>query len=311
MLHAFSSSPSCTTTATTGTSLSLSLSLVGNPIPGHLLSFRFLGGLSSTGRRGRSRRRRRRFGGGEFKEVMARLHQAASAVKNKVQGTLTNCFSHKHHLVEGDEHEDGVDPPTSSSRDVSDESERSSSLGPSVSNLTEYFDADGTGSDIDMSPEEEFEESGGKGGLYEGHLDNNSVRNGNYLHSGEMVVEKQQQQQQDSSQLHTKNHRHYLHHRGALPGDMVQVDEEKVAAMRATLVEDPSLDQKKVGWVSYGILSQFWSICWNWFGFWFRFLCFVNVNFFAGFVSCFLLDGCVSSFLVLAYFRELLRILGC
>ena len=251
---------------------------------------------------------------------MARLHQAASAVKNKVQGTLTNCFSHKHHLVEGDEHEDGVDPPTSSSRDVSDESERSSSLGPSASNLTEYFDAEGTGSDIDVTLDEElgaeeFEESGGKGGLFEGgkiggHLDRSSFRNGHYLHSGEVVVEKQQQQQ-DSSQLHLKNRRHYLHHRGALPGDMVQVDEEKVAAMRAILVEDPSLDQKKVGWVSYGILSQFWSICWNWFGFWFRFLCFVNVNFFAGFVSCFLLDGCVSSFLVLAYFRELLRILGC
>lgn len=188
---------------------------------------------------------------------MARLHQAASAVKNKVQGTLTNCFSHKHQLVEGDEHDDGVDPPTSSSRDVSDESERSSSLGPSASNLTEYFDADGTGSDIDMTPEEELEveeseESGGKGGLFEGghigsHLDKNSLQNGNHLHSGELVVEKQQQQ--DSSQLHTKNHRHYLHHRGALPGDMVQVDEEKVAAMRAILVEDPSLDQKKVGWV--------------------------------------------------------------
>lgn len=188
---------------------------------------------------------------------MARLHQAASAVKNKVQGTLTNCFSHKHQLVEGDEHDDSVDPPTSSSRDLSDESERSSSLGPSASNLTEYFDADGTGSDIDMTPEEEleeeFEESGGKGGVFEGghsggHLDKSILRNGNYLHSGEVVVEKQQQQQ-DSSQLHTKNHRHYLHHRGALPGDMVQVDEEKVAAMRAILVEDPSLDQKKVGWV--------------------------------------------------------------
>jgi hypothetical protein len=194
---------------------------------------------------------------------MARLHQAASAVKNKVQGTLTNCFSHKHQLVEGDEHGDGVDPPTSSSRDVSDDSERSSSLGPSASNVTEYFDADGTGSDIDMTPEEEleveeYEESGGKGGFFEGgqiggHLDK-SGRNGNYLRSGEMVVEKQQQQH-DSSQLHTKNHRYYLHHRGALPGDMVQVDEEKVAAMRAVLMEDPSLDQKKVGWVSYGSLN--------------------------------------------------------
>lgn len=194
---------------------------------------------------------------------MARLHQAASAVKNKVQGTLTNCFSHKHQLVEGDEHDDGVDPPTSSSRDVSDESERSSSLGPSVSNLTEYFDADGTGSDIDMTPEEELEveeseESGGKGGLYEGghfgvHRYKSSLQNGNHLHSGEVVVEKQQQQ--DSSQLHTKNHHHYLHHRGALPGDMVQVDEEKVAAMRAILVEDPSLDQKKVGWAFFGSLN--------------------------------------------------------
>lgn len=192
---------------------------------------------------------------------MARLHQAASAVKNKVQGTLTNCFSHKHLLVEGDEHDDGVDPPTSSSWDVSDESERSSSLGPSASNLTEYFDAEGTGSDIEEEYEAEgFEESGGKGlfegGKMGGHLDRHSFRNGNYLHGGEVVVDKQEE---DSSQLHLKNRRHYLHHRGALPGDMVQVDEEKVAAMRAILVEDPSLDPMKVGWeiLVCWILSQF------------------------------------------------------
>jgi hypothetical protein len=252
---------------------------------------------------------------------MARLHQAASAVKNKVQGTLTNCFSHKHQLVEGDEHDDGVDPPTSSSRDVSDESERSSSLGPSASNVTEYFDADGTGSDIDMTPEEEleveeYEESGGKGGFFEGgqiggHLDK-SGRNGNYLHSGEMVVEKQQQQH-DSSQLRTKNHRHYLHHRGALPGDMVQVDEEKVAAMRAVLMEDSSLDQKKVGWVSYGSLN-FVAVLVNLSGLvWIlvlvslfcqcQLLCRVCKLFFVGWVCIIIPCAC--------YFRELLRILGC
>ena len=59
-------------------------------------------------------------------------------------------------------------------REVNDESEHSSSLRPSSSNLTKNFDADGTQRDIDMTPEkeieleEEFEESGGKGGLFEG-----------------------------------------------------------------------------------------------------------------------------------------------
>lgn len=168
---------------------------------------------------------------------MTRLHQAASAVKSKVQGSISHCFTHKN--PDGDE---DLDP-----QQTSDDSERSVSR--SVSSITEYFDAEAD-EDIDYSafdqPQTQKEEY-----AWQHH----SHGNQNF---GDV--------QGNGHQEHGHVHRNGYHHRQpevdlsereapalakrpqkvAALGNAVPVDVEKVSQLRKILAEDATLDQQKV-----------------------------------------------------------------